>query len=96
MFKEGYIELNQFIKKHYDVTTKKDVHSKRTTIVKLIKRRNKESLLLDVNSAKIVIESDLYDFLRTEQNEADSRNANNTLIWRLKDLELSPVNKVSK
>ena len=84
MFKKGYIELNQFIKKHYGITDKKDVHSKRTTIVKLIKRKDREELLLDVNSAKVVIEKDLYFFLKSEQSKADSKNANNTCKWRLK------------
>ena len=85
MFKDGYIELNQFIKKHYDVTTKKDVHSKRTTIVKLLKRRGEESLLLYVNSTKVVIEKEFYKFLKSEQNKSDVKNANNTCKWRLKN-----------
>lgn len=83
MFKEGYIELNQFIKKHYGITNKKDIHSKRTTIVKLIKRKSKESLLLEVNKTKVVIEKQLYDFLAEQQFEADVNNANNTCKWRL-------------
>ena len=83
MFKPGYIELNEFIKKHYGITDKKDIHSKRTTIVKLIHRRNKEELLLEVNTTKVVIESEFYKFLSEEQSAADEKNANMTCKWRL-------------
>jgi len=86
MFKEGYIELNEFIKKHYEITAKKDVHSKRTTIVKLVHRREKDFLLLDVNNIKVVIEKDLYLFIEKEQNIADQELRNSTLKWRLKGL----------
>ena len=81
MLKQGYIELNEFIKKHYGIKQKDTIYNKRCAIIKLIKRNNRDELLLHVNTVVVVEETKLFDFLREREDYIEKHGGK--LTWRL-------------
>ena len=82
MLKQGYIELNKFIKKHYGIESSYTVRNKRDSIIKLIKRNDKEHLLSYLNTDVVVEEQKLFDFLQEREDYIEKHGGK--LTWRLK------------
>lgn len=81
MLKQGYIELNEFIKKHYGIESSYTVRNKRDSIIKLIKRNDKEHLLSYLNTDVVVEEAKLLDFLLERELYIEKHGGK--LTWRL-------------